>query len=128
VSRASLTPGPSVRRSPLSNCAGAVGYPVFYDTGCWSRSRVGTSSETVVYRQSAACGRWTYIAAGVSFYAGLFEPEVIRIRPPADRQQHIGADHRGIAVAAFDADRHTFGMRRQTDALGAGAQGNALVF
>ena len=57
------------------------------------------------------------VAALVGDHAGLVQPEVVGVRPAADRQQHVGSDDFRRAVCAVDADRHAVVMRREADAL-----------
>ena len=66
------------------------------------------------------------VAARVHRDAGRLEPEVVRVRAAADREQHVRAHDGRLALLAVDAHGHALLVRRQADALGARAHRDAL--
>ena len=66
------------------------------------------------------------IAMRVDLDSRRFEPEVVGVRPAADREQHMGADHFGFARRAIDANRDIRAARREADAFGLEADLYAL--
>ena len=58
------------------------------------------------------------VATRVDLDARRVEPEVVGVRPAADREQHVRAELFGFARRAIDADGDLRAARREADAFG----------
>ena len=67
------------------------------------------------------------VAARVDRDAGRVEPQVVGVRAAPDGEQQVRPVDRRRALLAVDADATPVGRLLESDALGAGAHGDALA-
>ena len=65
-------------------------------------------------------------ATRVDSDARRVKPEIVGVRPAADGDEHVRADHEGLAASAGNADLDVFAARGEADALRITANGDSL--
>src|SRR5262249_17083194 len=55
-------------------------------------------------------------------------PEIVRVRTPPDRKQHVAADDFRWTFGTVDTDGNSLGVWRKSDAFGVGVDGDTFGF